>query len=82
PSVNLLKFMVKENYPVRPETLNEADISQFESLPSVKQEYLLYVRYSAILIDPFSQPDQEGRYFDFSAVPFKQLYQNEKGVVH
>lgn len=82
PSVNLLKFMVKENYPVRPETLKEVDISQFKSLPSVKQEYLLYVRYSAILIDPFSQPDQEGRYFDFSAVPFKQLYQNEEGVVH
>lgn len=82
PSVNLLKFMVKENYPVRPETLSESDINQFEDLPSIHQEYLLYVRYTAILIDPFSKPDQDGRYFDFSAVPFKQLYQNEQGVVH
>ncbi|RIO62891.1 DUF2338 family protein, partial [Mammaliicoccus sciuri] len=40
------------------------------------------VRYTAILIDPFSEPDQHGRYFDFSAVPIKQLYENEQGVVH
>ncbi|NFX23339.1 opine metallophore biosynthesis dehydrogenase, partial [Staphylococcus aureus] len=26
---------------------------------------------TAILIDPFSQPDENGHYFDFSAVPFK-----------
>ncbi|MQI18226.1 DUF2338 family protein, partial [Escherichia coli] len=30
PSVNLLQFMVKENYPVRPETLDEGDIEHFE----------------------------------------------------
>lgn len=82
PSVNLLKFMVKENYPVHPETLDDTDIEHFESLPTIHQEYLLYVRYTAILIDPFSQPDDNGRYFDFSAVPFKSLYQNEQGVVH
>ena len=82
PSVNLLKFMVKENYPVRSETLSESDIHQFEELPAIHQEYLLYVRYTAILIDPFSKPDKDGRYFDFSAVPFKPLYQNEQGVVH
>ena len=82
PSVNLLKFMVKENYPVRSETISESDIHQFEELPAIHQEYLLYVRYTAILIDPFSKPDKDGRYFDFSAVPFKPLYQNEQGVVH
>ncbi|RAC88496.1 DUF2338 domain-containing protein, partial [Burkholderia multivorans] len=82
PSVNLLKFMVKENYPVRSETISESDIHQFEELPAIHQEYLLYVRYTAILIDPFSKPDKDGRYFDFSAVPFKSLYQNEQGVVH
>ena len=58
PSVNLLQFMVKENYPVRPETLDEGDIEHFEILPDILQEYLLYVRYTAILIDPFSQPDE------------------------
>ncbi len=43
PSVNLLQFMVKENYPVRPETLDEGDIEHFEILPDILQEYLLYV---------------------------------------
>ncbi|HEI6446684.1 TPA: staphylopine dehydrogenase CntM [Staphylococcus aureus] len=81
PSVNLLQFMVKENYPVRPETLDEGDIEHFEILPDILQEYLLYVRYTAILIDPFSQPDENGHYFDFSAVPFKQVYKNEQDVV-
>lgn len=31
-SVNLLKFMVKENYPVRLETISEMDIENFETL--------------------------------------------------
>lgn len=78
PSMNLLKFMVKENYPVRQETLDERDIEQFETLSTIHQEYLLYVRYTAILIDPFSEPNQEGRYFDFSAVPFKRIFKNEQ----
>ncbi|GAA6819389.1 staphylopine dehydrogenase CntM [Helicobacter pylori] len=82
PSVNLLEFMVKENYPVRPETIADDDVYKFEKLPAIHQEYLLYVRYTAILIDPFSAPDQHGRYFDFSAVPIKELYENEQGVVH
>ncbi len=82
PSVNLLEFMVKENYPVRPETLADDDVYSFEQLPAIHQEYLLYVRYTAILIDPFSEPDQHGCYFDFSAVPIKQLYENEQGVIH
>lgn len=81
-SVNLLEFMVKDNYPVHPETLADDDIYSFEKLPPIHQEYLLYVRYTAILIDPFSEPDKHGRYFDFSAVPFKQLYENEQGAVH
>lgn len=82
PSVNLLEFMVKENYHVRPETLADDDVYSFEQLPAIHQEYLLYVRYTAILIDPFSEPNQHGRYFDFSAVPIKQLYENEQGVIH
>ncbi|WP_086428763.1 staphylopine biosynthesis dehydrogenase [Staphylococcus cornubiensis] len=79
-TLNLLKFMVKENYPLRPETMDEARIEAFETLSPIEQEYLLYVRYTGILIDPFSEPDENGKYFDFSAVPFKQVFQNEQGV--
>ncbi|SCS67952.1 opine metallophore biosynthesis dehydrogenase [Staphylococcus caeli] len=81
PSLNLLEFMVKENYPVRKETFSEQEIKNFQKLPAIHQEYLLYVRYSAILIDPFSKPDSNGKYFDFSAVPFKQIYQNDQGML-
>ncbi|WP_436861699.1 opine metallophore biosynthesis dehydrogenase [Staphylococcus caeli] len=81
PSLNLLEFMVKENYPVRNETLSNHEITEFQKLAAIHQEYLLYVRYSAILIDPFSKPDINGKYFDFSAVPFKQIYQNEQGMM-
>ena len=81
PSVNLLKFMVKENYPVRLETISEMDIENFEILSSI-QEYLLYVRYTAILIDPFSKPNEEGTYFDFSVVPYKCIDADEQGVIH
>ncbi|MDU6096110.1 MAG: opine metallophore biosynthesis dehydrogenase [Staphylococcus epidermidis] len=48
PSVNLLKFMVKENYPIR----------------------------------DFSNPDDQGAYFDFSAVPYKHVDTDEQGVIH
>ena len=71
PTLNLLKFMVKENYPLRLETMNEQDIERFETLTNIHQEYLLYVRYTGILIDPFSKPNDKGKYFDFSAVPFR-----------
>lgn len=78
-SVNLLKFMTDDNYPVRPESLSRHDIDHFTSLAPIHQEYLLYVRYASLLIDPFSQPDQEGRYFDFSAVPIRQIHVNKEG---
>ncbi|WP_420854010.1 opine metallophore biosynthesis dehydrogenase [Staphylococcus ratti] len=78
--LNLLRFMVEENYPLRAETISKQHIEQFESLSEIEQEYLLYVRYTGILIDPFSQPDDKGFYEDFSAVPFRKIYQNQKGV--
>lgn len=78
--LNLLRFMVEENYPLRPETMSKAKIAQFESLSEIEQEYLLYVRYTGILIDPFSKPDAQGFYDDFSAVPFRQIYQNHEGI--
>ncbi|HEC2187579.1 TPA: staphylopine biosynthesis dehydrogenase [Staphylococcus delphini] len=79
-TLNLLKFMVKENYPLRPETMDDDKIEAFESLRATEQEYLLYVRYTGILIDPFSKPNAQGQYFDFSAVPFKQVFRNQQGV--
>ena len=73
PSVNLLKFMVKENYPVRAETMTEWEIDHFEQLPSIHQEYLLYVLYTAILIDPFSQPDEKGTILIFQRFHINKL---------
>lgn len=79
PGVNLLQFMIDDNYPVRPESLSRQDIEQFMELEPIHQQYLLYVRYTSLLIDPFSEPDEDGRYFDFSAVPFRQIYRDREG---
>ncbi len=77
--VNLLKFMTDDNYPVRLESLSRDDIENFSHLDSIHQEYLVYIRYTSLLIDPFSEPDQEGRYFDFSAVPIRSIFVNSEG---
>ncbi|RCX19406.1 hypothetical protein DFR58_103151 [Anaerobacterium chartisolvens] len=79
---NLLKFMNDDNYPVRPQSLSRDDIENFTSFDAIKQEYLLYIRYTSLLIDPFSIPDMKGRYFDFSAVPIQRVYQDKKGCWH
>ncbi|MBF7015914.1 staphylopine biosynthesis dehydrogenase [Staphylococcus durrellii] len=81
PTINLLEFMTKENYPVKAESIDKDNIENFETLPNILQEYLLYVRYSAILIDPFSKPDNKGRYFDFSAVPIQRVDQDEQQII-
>ncbi|MEF7438569.1 opine metallophore biosynthesis dehydrogenase [Paenibacillus lautus] len=80
-SINLLKFMTDDNYPVRNESLSRRDIDSFEHLESIHQEYLLYIRYASLLIDPFSEPDPEGKYFDFSAVPIRRLFINLEGCL-
>lgn len=77
--VNLLAFMLEDSYPVRPESIGPADIAAFEGLPTTHQEYLVYVRYASLLIDPFSEPDSEGRYFDFSAIPIRPVFVNGAG---
>lgn len=77
--LNLLKFMNDDNYPVRPESLSRDDIEGFTSFDAIKQQYLLYIRYTSLLIDPYSSPDEKGRYFDFSAVPIQRVYQNSQG---
>lgn len=68
--INLLQFLNDDNYPVHEETISREQINGFSNLSSIEQEYLIYIRYTAILIDPFSTPDKQGRYFDFSAVPY------------
>ncbi|WP_282172272.1 opine metallophore biosynthesis dehydrogenase [Cytobacillus firmus] len=78
-SINLLKFMTDDNYPVRIESLSRDDIENFNHLGTVHQEYLLYIRYTSLLIDPFSEPDKDGKYFDFSAVPIRKMFVNKEG---
>ena len=77
--VNLLRFMLDDSYPVREESVSRRDIEQFEQLPSIHQEYLVYVRYASLLVDPFSEPDANGRYFDFSAIPIRRVFVNGAG---
>ncbi|MGO2596205.1 MAG: opine metallophore biosynthesis dehydrogenase [Glutamicibacter arilaitensis] len=77
--VNLLAFMLQDGYPLHPQSISPAQAASFEQLPPIEQEYLLYVRYASLLIDPFSQPDGQGRYFDFSAIAFRPVFTNELG---
>ncbi|MHA7582005.1 opine metallophore biosynthesis dehydrogenase [Paenibacillus vandeheii] len=79
--VNLLQFMTDDNYPVRLESLSRQDIENFNQLQDLHQEYLLYIRYTSLLIDPFSEPSPEGKYFDFSAVPFRKMFINQDGAL-
>ncbi|MGW8425189.1 opine metallophore biosynthesis dehydrogenase [Peribacillus simplex] len=80
-NLNLLKFMTDDNYPVRLESLSRHDIENFNHLGAIHQEYLLYIRYTALLIDPFSEPDKDGKYFDFSAVPIRKMFVNREGYL-
>ncbi|MFE6798609.1 opine metallophore biosynthesis dehydrogenase [Paenibacillus chitinolyticus] len=77
--LNLLKFMTDDNYPVRPESLSRHEIENFQHFETIHQEYLVYIRYTSLLIDPFSEPDSDGKYFDFSAVPIRQIFVNQEG---
>ncbi|TDV44230.1 opine metallophore biosynthesis dehydrogenase [Actinophytocola oryzae] len=79
PGVNLLRFMVDDSYPVREESISRRDVERFERLPSIHQEYLVYVRYASLLVDPFSEPDADGRYFDFSAIPIRRVFVDGAG---
>jgi len=77
--VNLLRFMVEDSYPVREESISRDDVERFEELPPIHQDYLVYVRYASLLVDPFSEPDADGRYFDFSAVPLRPVFRDGEG---
>ncbi len=76
PPINLLEFLNDDNYPVLEQSISREEIESFPAMDPVRQEYLLYVRYSSLLIDPYSSPDEQGKYFEFSAVPFKQVVRN------
>lgn len=74
PPLNLLKFLNDDNYPVHEHSLSREDIEGFPELPFTHQVLLLYVRYTSLLVDPFSEPDPAtGRYQDFSAVAFPHV---------
>ncbi|TKD72206.1 opine metallophore biosynthesis dehydrogenase [Pseudalkalibacillus hwajinpoensis] len=77
--INLLQFLNDDNYPVHDESLSRSDLEGFHEFEPVKQEYLLYIRYASILIDPFSKPDSNGTYFDFSKVPYQQISRTASG---
>ncbi|GAA1874151.1 staphylopine dehydrogenase CntM [Paeniglutamicibacter psychrophenolicus] len=77
--VNLLSFMLHDGYPVHPQSIDPADVAAFEQLPAIHQEYLVYVRYASLLVDPFSEPSADGRYFDFSAIPIRPIFRNDSG---
>ncbi|WP_341805017.1 opine metallophore biosynthesis dehydrogenase [Paenibacillus turpanensis] len=70
--INLLQFLNDDNYPVHETSLSRSDVEGFPHFEATRQHYLLYIRYASLQIDPFSIPDSEGRYYDFSAVPFSK----------
>ncbi|KOP68219.1 hypothetical protein AMS62_25435 [Bacillus sp. FJAT-18019] len=78
-SVNLLKFMNDDNYPVQEQTLSRLDIEGFVQFEDIHQEHLLYIRYASLLIDPFSIPDEQGQYRPFAAVPYQQVSRDQAG---
>jgi len=74
PPLNLLKFLNDDNYPIHEHSLSRQEIESFPELDFTHQVLLLYVRYTSLLVDPFSEPDPEtGRYQDFSAVAFPHV---------
>lgn len=70
---NLLEFL-NDSYPVLEESLHLDEIKSFTDKPKNEQIFLLYVRYCCILIDPYSVPDEEGKYFDFSKVEYSKIF--------
>nr|WP_269669443.1 opine metallophore biosynthesis dehydrogenase [Paenibacillus sp. GSMTC-2017] len=77
--INLLQFLNDDNYPVHEQTLSRPDIEGFVDEDPIKQNYLLYIRYTSILIDPFSEPDEDGKYLDFSAFPYRTIKADTEG---
>lgn len=70
--VNLLQLLNDEHHLVHENTIPKNKIDSFNELDEIEQEYLLYVRYSTILIDPdpFSVANSKGKNFEVSAKPY------------
>lgn len=72
-SFNFLHFMHHENYPVLDCFLNSEEVASYPKSDLRKKGDLLFARYCGLLVDTKSQPDEQGRYFDFSAVPVQRV---------
>lgn len=73
PEWNFLEFLQAEGYPVPEVYLRAIDVARFPRYGRRRQSELLYARYTGLLVDPYSLPDKEGRYFDFSAVAISPI---------
>ena len=78
-AINLLRFLNDDNYPVPPRMVSRRWIDQFPQLAPTEQCYALFTRYTALLVDPYSEPDAQGRYYDFSAVWVARVFQDVQG---
>ncbi|BEO75476.1 TPA: opine metallophore biosynthesis dehydrogenase [Serratia marcescens] len=78
-AINLLRFLNDDNYPVPPRMVSRSWIDQFPQLTPTEQCYALFTRYTALLVDPYSEPDAQGRYYDFSAVRVARVFQDAQG---
>ncbi|WP_413715860.1 opine metallophore biosynthesis dehydrogenase [Serratia ureilytica] len=78
-AINLLRFLNDDNYPVPPRMVSRRWIDQFPQLAPMEQCYALFTRYTALLVDPYSEPDAQGRYYDFSAVRVARVFQDVQG---
>ncbi len=77
---NLLAFLHRDNYQVPVCFLEPQEVDQYPELDSRRRGDLLYARYSGLLIDSLSEPDEKGRYFDFSAVPIEGVRFDSEGT--
>lgn len=70
--INLLQLLDDEHHRVHEKTISKEKIDSFNELHEMEQEYLLYVRYSTILIDPevLSESEHDSRSFSSSAKPY------------
>lgn len=78
---NFLSFLHRDNYQVPSCFLENEEADGYPGLEVSQQGDLLFARYSGLLVDAYSQPDENGRYFDFSAVPVQKAKFTENGKV-
>ena len=72
--------MNDDSYPVPSRMVSRRWIDHFPQLAPAEQRYALFTRYTALLVDPYSEPDAQGRYYDFSAVRVARVFQDAQGL--